>query len=114
MTAKHHHFAAAAQYRASRDCLDKQKYGEEVARLRDSLVCVNEALKRIQVDQQDRSRRFERAKSKSLGGSEESGEGQRRHLFDTGTTQIRTQDSRPCGHGYSQDPTRGLGPLFRT
>ncbi|KAI4182542.1 MAG: hypothetical protein LQ348_004828 [Seirophora lacunosa] len=45
MTAKHHHFAAAAQYRASRDCLDRQKYGEEVARLRDSLVCVNEALK---------------------------------------------------------------------
>ncbi|KAI4123616.1 MAG: hypothetical protein LQ338_005187 [Usnochroma carphineum] len=45
MTAKHHHFAAAAQYRASRDCLEKQKYGEEVARLRDSLVCVNEALK---------------------------------------------------------------------
>ncbi|KAL8696939.1 MAG: hypothetical protein Q9224_002541 [Gallowayella concinna] len=45
MTAKHHHFAAAAQYRASRDCLDKQRYGEEVARLRDSLVCVNEALK---------------------------------------------------------------------
>lgn len=45
MTAKHHHFAAAAQYRASRDCLDKQKYGEEVARLRDSVVCVNEALK---------------------------------------------------------------------
>ena len=45
MTAKHHHFAAAAQYRASRDCLEKQNYGEEVARLRDSLVCVNEALK---------------------------------------------------------------------
>jgi len=45
MTAKQHHFAAAAQYRASRDCLDKQNYGEEVARLRDSLVCVNEALK---------------------------------------------------------------------
>ena len=45
MTAKHHHFAAAAQYRASRDCLDKCRYGEEVARLRDSLVCVNEALK---------------------------------------------------------------------
>ncbi|MCJ1279119.1 pH-response regulator protein palA/rim20 [Puttea exsequens] len=45
MTAKHHHFAAAAQYRASRDCLEKQKYGEEVARLRDSLACVNEALK---------------------------------------------------------------------
>ena len=45
MAAKHHHFAAAAQYRASRDCLDKHRYGEEVARLRDSLVCVNEALK---------------------------------------------------------------------
>ncbi|MCJ1473124.1 pH-response regulator protein palA/rim20 [Lambiella insularis] len=45
MTAKHHHFAAAAQYRAACDCLDKRKYGEEVARLKDSLVCVNEALK---------------------------------------------------------------------
>lgn len=45
MTAKHHHFAAAAQYRASRECLEKQNYGEEVARLRDSLVCANEALK---------------------------------------------------------------------
>lgn len=45
MAAKHHHFAAAAQYRASRECLDKQNYGEEVARLRDSLICVNEALK---------------------------------------------------------------------
>lgn len=45
MSAKHHHFAAAAQYRAARDCLDKRKFGEEVARLRDSLVCANEALK---------------------------------------------------------------------
>ncbi|KAM5507351.1 pH-response regulator protein palA/rim20 [Microsporum canis] len=45
MTAKHHHFAAAAQYRQSLDCLEKRKYGEEVARLRDSLICVNEALK---------------------------------------------------------------------
>lgn len=45
MNAKHHHFAAAAQYRAACDCLDKRKYGEEVARLRDSLNCVNEALK---------------------------------------------------------------------
>lgn len=45
MTAKHHHFAGAAQYRASRECLEKQNYGEEVARLRDSLICVNEALK---------------------------------------------------------------------
>lgn len=45
MTAKHHHFAAAAQYRQALDCLDKRKYGEEVARLRDSLTCVNEALK---------------------------------------------------------------------
>ncbi len=45
MTAKHHHFAAAAQYRAACDCLEKRKYGEEVARLRDSMQCVNEALK---------------------------------------------------------------------
>ena len=43
--AKHHHFAAAAQYRQSVDCLEKRKYGEEVARLKDSIVCVNEALK---------------------------------------------------------------------
>jgi len=45
MTAKHHHFAAAAQFRAACDCLEKRKYGEEVARLQDSLTCVNEALK---------------------------------------------------------------------
>ena len=45
MSAKHHHFAAAAQFRAACDCLEKRKYGEEVARLRDSLTCVNEALK---------------------------------------------------------------------
>ena len=43
--AKHHHFAAAAQYRQSLDCLEKRKYGEEVARLKDSIACVNEALK---------------------------------------------------------------------
>jgi len=45
MNAKHHHFAAAAQYRAACDCLEKRKYGEEVARLQDSLTCANEALK---------------------------------------------------------------------
>ena len=45
MTAKHHHFAAAAQFRQGLDCLEKRKYGEEVARFRDSLNCVNEALK---------------------------------------------------------------------
>ncbi|TKA75835.1 hypothetical protein B0A55_04376 [Friedmanniomyces simplex] len=45
MNAKHHHFAAAGQYRAACDCLEKRKYGEEVARLRDSLNCVNLALK---------------------------------------------------------------------
>lgn len=44
-TAKHHHFAAAAQYRQACDCLEKRKYGEEVARLKDSISCVNEALK---------------------------------------------------------------------
>ncbi|KAK2748742.1 pH-response regulator protein palA/rim20 [Myotisia sp. PD_48] len=45
MTAKHHHFAAAAQYRQSLDCLERRKYGEEVARLRDSMACTVEALK---------------------------------------------------------------------
>jgi len=45
MTAKHHHFAAAAQYRAACDCLEKRKFGEEVARLKDSVACVSEGLK---------------------------------------------------------------------
>jgi programmed cell death 6-interacting protein len=45
MSAKHHHFAAAAQYRAARECLEKRKYGEEVARLRDAAACVAEGLK---------------------------------------------------------------------
>lgn len=45
MTAKHHHFAAAAQFRAARDCLEKRKYGEEVARLKDAVACVSEGLK---------------------------------------------------------------------
>lgn len=45
MTAKHHHFAAAAQYRAACDCLEKGKYGEEIARLKDSVACVCEGLK---------------------------------------------------------------------
>lgn len=44
-TAKHHHFAAAAQYRQACACLEARRYGEEVARLKDSLACVNEALK---------------------------------------------------------------------
>jgi programmed cell death 6-interacting protein len=45
LTAKHHHFAGAAQYRAACDCLEKKKYGEEIARLKDSIECVNEALR---------------------------------------------------------------------
>ncbi|KAK8094687.1 BRO1-like domain-containing protein [Apiospora hydei] len=45
MSAKHHHFAAAAQYRVACDCLEKRKYGEEVARLQDAVACVNEGLK---------------------------------------------------------------------
>lgn len=45
MSAKHHHFAAAAQYRAACDCLEKRRYGEEVARLMDAVTCVNEGLK---------------------------------------------------------------------
>ncbi|KAH8677542.1 BRO1-like domain-containing protein [Xylariales sp. PMI_506] len=45
MSAKHHHFAAAAQYRAACDCLEKRKYGEEVARLMDAVACVDEGLR---------------------------------------------------------------------
>ncbi|TGJ84217.1 hypothetical protein E0Z10_g4518 [Xylaria hypoxylon] len=45
MSAKHHHFAAAAQYRAACESLEKRKYGEEVARLRDAVACVGEGLK---------------------------------------------------------------------
>nr|CDP29190.1 Putative pH-response regulator protein [Podospora anserina S mat+] len=45
MSAKHHHFAAAAQYRAACDCLEKKRYGEEVARLKDAVNCVTEGLK---------------------------------------------------------------------
>ncbi|KAI1322102.1 BRO1-like domain-containing protein [Xylariaceae sp. FL0255] len=45
MSAKHHHFAAAAQYRAACECLEKRKYGEEVARLRDAVACVGEGMK---------------------------------------------------------------------
>ncbi|PNY28169.1 pH-response regulator protein palA/RIM20, partial [Tolypocladium capitatum] len=45
MTAKHHHFAAAAQYRAARDCLEKLRYGEEVARLKDAVACLTEGAK---------------------------------------------------------------------
>jgi len=50
MNAKHHHFAAAAQYRAACDCLEKRRYGEEVARLRDSLNCVNQALREQRIN----------------------------------------------------------------
>lgn len=42
--AKHHHFAAAAQFRQSRYCLQNKQYGEEIARLKDSIACVNEGL----------------------------------------------------------------------
>ncbi|KAM0193014.1 hypothetical protein ACHAPI_007963 [Fusarium lateritium] len=45
MSAKHHHFAAAAQYRAACDCLEKRRYGEEVSRLRDAVACATEGIK---------------------------------------------------------------------
>lgn len=45
MNAKHHHFAAAAQYRAACDCLEKRKYGEEIARLKDAVICANDGIK---------------------------------------------------------------------
>ena len=45
MRARHHHFAAAAQYRQSQDDLEKGRYGEEIARLRDCVECAAEGLK---------------------------------------------------------------------
>lgn len=44
MTAKRHHLAAASQYRAALDCLEKRRYGEEVSRLQDSLASAGEGL----------------------------------------------------------------------
>jgi programmed cell death 6-interacting protein len=45
MRARHHHFAAAAQYRQSQDDLEKGRYGDEIARLRDCVECAAEGLK---------------------------------------------------------------------
>ncbi|KAI5288166.1 pH-response regulator protein palA/rim20 [Ascosphaera aggregata] len=45
VTAKKWHFESAAHFRQSLDCLEKRRYGEEIARLRESMYCVNEALK---------------------------------------------------------------------
>jgi programmed cell death 6-interacting protein len=45
VNAKHYHFAGAAQYRAALEALERQKYGEEVARLRDAVNCANSGLK---------------------------------------------------------------------
>lgn len=44
MEAKRCFTAAAAQYRAACECLEKRKYGEEVARLKDAVTCVTEGL----------------------------------------------------------------------
>lgn len=41
---KRYHFLAATQYRASLDCLDKGKYGEEIGRLKDAQTACNMAL----------------------------------------------------------------------
>ncbi|CAI4220140.1 unnamed protein product [Parascedosporium putredinis] len=50
-SAKQRHFAAAAQYRAARDCLEKRKFGEEVARLQDAVICVTDGLKDLKKSQ---------------------------------------------------------------
>lgn len=49
VAAKHHRFAAAAQYRAACVALEKGRFGEEVARLRDALECINEGLKEARI-----------------------------------------------------------------
>ena len=47
MSAKHLHFAGAAQYRMARVCLEKQQYGEEIARLQDAVKSTTEGLRQI-------------------------------------------------------------------
>lgn len=44
MNARRNHFSAAAQFRQACDCLEKSKYGEEVARLQDALDSVSDAM----------------------------------------------------------------------
>ena len=44
ISAKQYHLAAAAQYRASRDCLERSKYGEEITRLQVALSHVKLAV----------------------------------------------------------------------
>lgn len=45
LKAKQGHFGGVAQLRAARAALEKREYGEEVARLREGLVCANEGLR---------------------------------------------------------------------
>jgi len=44
ISAKRYHMAAAAQYRAACDCLERSKYGEEIARLEAALAHVKNAV----------------------------------------------------------------------
>ncbi|KAF8473871.1 BRO1-like domain-containing protein [Kalaharituber pfeilii] len=44
ISAKRYHLAGAAQYRAACDCLERSKYGEEIARLEAALQNVNNAV----------------------------------------------------------------------
>ena len=44
ISAKRYHMAAAAQYRAACDCLERSKYGEEIARLDAALAHVKNAV----------------------------------------------------------------------
>lgn len=44
ISAKRYHLAAAAQFRAACDCLERSKYGEEIARLEAALAHVKNAV----------------------------------------------------------------------
>jgi programmed cell death 6-interacting protein len=65
MKARHFHFAAVVQYRAACDCLDKRRYGEEVARLQDCLNCVEEGLKESKYVNREVVEAFNALKSKA-------------------------------------------------
>lgn len=127
MSAKHHHFAAAAQYRAACDCLEKRKYGEEIARLKDAVACAVEGIKEarsggLNKTVMDDLNGLKRKVEEDLKRAEKDNDiiylSMFSHLqFNSAnvpsrcTTQVRTQDSRACQHGCRQGAASGRQPV---
>lgn len=130
MSAKHHHFAGAAQYRAACDCLEKRRYGEEVARLQDAVACVNEGLKesrggylnkavlddlnglkrKVEEDlkraEKDNDVIYLRESSSSVGQLR-----RRTNSCRPRAAQVGAQDSRQSQHGHRQDSSSSCQPV---